>query len=53
MFASVDANRASGDWLFPLAFQKCKNVDTHINKKKERKRQEHPMKMTGKIDFIL
>lgn len=42
MFASVDANRASGDWLFPLAFQKCKNVDTHINKKKRKEETRAP-----------
>lgn len=51
MFASLDSKRARGDWLFPLAPQKYKIVDTHINME-ERKRHEHTMKMIGKLTLF-
>lgn len=53
MSASLDSKRARGDWLFPLALQKCKNVDTHTNKKKRKEETRAPNENDCKVDFIL
>lgn len=49
MRASFASKGAKGDWLFSLASQRDRIVDTDRNMGGGRKSQKHTMKVTGKL----